>query len=47
VFLSLLGTLGARAGGAAVLKPTLRVAFWGAVAMAITAGVGALVGKAL
>lgn len=47
VFLSLLGALGARAGGAAVLKPTLRVAFWGAVAMAITAGVGALVGKAV
>jgi VIT1/CCC1 family predicted Fe2+/Mn2+ transporter len=47
VFLSLLGALGAKAGGAAVLKPTLRVAFWGAVAMAITAGVGALVGKAV
>jgi VIT1/CCC1 family predicted Fe2+/Mn2+ transporter len=47
VFLSLLGALGAKAGGAAVLKPTLRVAFWGAVAMAITAGVGALVVKAV
>jgi VIT1/CCC1 family predicted Fe2+/Mn2+ transporter len=44
-FLALLGALGAKIGGANVLKPTLRVAFWGAFAMAITAGVGALVGK--
>lgn len=47
LFLALLGVLGAKAGGANVLKPTLRVAFWGAFAMAITAGVGALVGKAI
>jgi len=46
-FLALLGALGARAGGAAVLKPTLRVAFWGAFAMAVTAGIGALIGKAV
>jgi VIT1/CCC1 family predicted Fe2+/Mn2+ transporter len=45
VFLALLGAIGAKAGGAAILKPTLRVAFWGALAMALTAGVGALVGK--
>lgn len=44
VVLALLGAIGARAGGAAVLKPTLRVAFWGAIAMAVTAGVGALIG---
>jgi VIT1/CCC1 family predicted Fe2+/Mn2+ transporter len=46
-FLALLGVLGAKAGGASIFKPTLRVAFWGAFAMAITAGVGALVGKAI
>jgi len=47
LFLALLGALGAKVGGASILKPTLRVAFWGAFAMAITAGVGALVGKAV
>jgi hypothetical protein len=46
-FLAVLGVLGARAGGAEVLKPTLRVTFWGAFAMALTAGIGALVGKAV
>jgi VIT1/CCC1 family predicted Fe2+/Mn2+ transporter len=44
LFLSVLGALGARAGGAGLLRPTLRVTFWGALAMAITAGVGALFG---
>jgi VIT1/CCC1 family predicted Fe2+/Mn2+ transporter len=44
VFLALLGLISARAGGAAVLRPTLRVTFWGAFAMAITAEIGALVG---
>lgn len=47
VFLAFLGAVGAKVGGAAVVKPTIRVAFWGASAMALTAGVGALVGKAL
>jgi VIT1/CCC1 family predicted Fe2+/Mn2+ transporter len=47
VVLALLGAIGARAGGAQILKPTVRVAFWGAIAMAVTAGVGALIGKAL
>jgi vacuolar iron transporter family protein len=47
VFLGLLGALGARAGGAHVLKATLRVTFWGALAMALTAGIGALFGTAL
>jgi vacuolar iron transporter family protein len=42
VFLAGLGTLGARAGGARLLKPTLRVMFWGAFAMAITTGIGAI-----
>ncbi len=46
VFLAVLGALGAWMGGAPVIKPTVRVAFWGALAMAVTAGIGALVGKA-
>ena len=47
VFLAVLGALGARLGGAPVLKPTVRVAFWGAFAMVVTAGIGALVGRAV
>lgn len=47
VFLAILGWIGAVAGGAHVLKPTARVVFWGALAMAMTAGIGGLVGKAL
>lgn len=47
VFLAVLGALGARAGGAAVPKATARVAFWGALAMAVTAGIGSLVDKAV
>ncbi|HSY09047.1 MAG TPA: VIT family protein [Steroidobacteraceae bacterium] len=43
VFLALLGTLAARAGGARVTAAALRVTFWGALAMAVTTGVGALV----
>jgi VIT1/CCC1 family predicted Fe2+/Mn2+ transporter len=45
-FLAALGAAGARAGGAAALKPALRITFWGAMAMAATAGVGALFGVA-
>lgn len=44
LFLALLGAIGARIGGAGVGAATLRVAFWGAAAMAITAGIGALFG---
>jgi VIT1/CCC1 family predicted Fe2+/Mn2+ transporter len=47
LFLALLGAIGAKAGGANVLKATLRVTFWGALAMALTAGIGALVGTAV
>lgn len=47
VFLALLGALGARTGGANILRATARVTFWGAAAMAITAGIGALVGTAI
>jgi VIT1/CCC1 family predicted Fe2+/Mn2+ transporter len=43
-FLALLGGLAARAGGAGVTAGAMRVAFWGALAMAVTAGVGALFG---
>ena len=44
LFLALLGALAARAGGAKVMPSTIRVAFWGALAMGITAGVGVLFG---
>ncbi len=47
LFLALLGAIGAKAGGADVLKATIRVTFWGAFAMALTAGIGALVGTAV
>jgi len=43
-FLALLGAVAARVGGAAVLPGAWRVTFWGALAMAMTAGVGALFG---
>jgi len=43
LFLAVLGALAARAGGARVLPSAIRVTFWGALAMGITAGVGALV----
>ncbi len=44
VFLALLGGLAARAGGAGVEVGAIRVTFWGALAMALTAGVGWLFG---
>jgi VIT1/CCC1 family predicted Fe2+/Mn2+ transporter len=47
VFLVALGALGAWAGGAPMLRPALRVGFWGALAMAVTAGIGAMIGKAV
>jgi VIT1/CCC1 family predicted Fe2+/Mn2+ transporter len=43
-FLALLGAIGARAGGANVLRATARVTFWGALAMTLTAGIGKLFG---
>jgi VIT1/CCC1 family predicted Fe2+/Mn2+ transporter len=42
--LAMLGGLAARAGGASVLTGALRVLFWGAIAMAVTAGIGGLLG---
>jgi len=47
VFLALLGMVGAKAGGADVIKPMVRVTFWGALAMAMTTGIGAVFGKIL
>lgn len=44
VFLALLGVIGAKAGGAEVLKAAIRVTFWGALAMALTALIGSLSG---
>ena len=46
VFLALLGGLAARAGGASVTLGSIRVTFWGALAMALTAAVGVLFGTA-
>jgi VIT1/CCC1 family predicted Fe2+/Mn2+ transporter len=43
-FLAMLGAIGARAGGANVLRATARVTFWGALALGITAGIGNLFG---
>lgn len=47
IFLALLGALAARAGGAAVVPSALRVTFWGALAMGVTAGIGTLVAKVM
>lgn len=47
VALALLGALGAQTGGAGVLRPMLRVTFWGAIAMGATAAIGRLVGHAI
>jgi VIT1/CCC1 family predicted Fe2+/Mn2+ transporter len=47
LFLAALGAIGAKAGGANVLRATVRVTFWGALAMALTAGIGAVVGTAI
>ncbi len=43
-FLAFLGAIGARVGGANVLRGTIRVTFWGALAMALTAGIGKIFG---
>ena len=47
VFLAVLGVVGARIGGAPMLRATLRVTFWGALAMGVTALIGRLTGTAL
>jgi len=45
LFLAFLGGLAAKVGGASMAAGAIRVTFWGALAMAVTAGVGALVSK--
>ena len=45
--LAALGAVGARAGGASMLKASFRVVFWGAVALLSTAAIGSLVGRAV
>ena len=47
VVLTALGALAARTGGAPILRASLRVVFWGALAMGLTAGVGKLFGTAM
>ena len=47
LFLAVLGAIGSRAGGSDIFKGTLRVTFWGALAMALTAGIGLIVGRAV
>lgn len=47
LFLASLGAIGARTGGAMPLKAAARVTLWGALAMAITAGIGLLVGRSV
>jgi VIT1/CCC1 family predicted Fe2+/Mn2+ transporter len=47
LFLAILGAVAAKTGGAGLLQPTLRVTFWGAFAMALTAGIVAIFGKAI
>jgi VIT1/CCC1 family predicted Fe2+/Mn2+ transporter len=47
VFLALLGAIGGKAGGAGVLRATARVTFWGAIAMALTAGIGNIFGAVI
>jgi VIT1/CCC1 family predicted Fe2+/Mn2+ transporter len=46
-FLAVLGAIGAGAGGANILRGTARVTFWGALAMALTAGIGKLLGTVI
>lgn len=47
VFLAILGAMGARAGKAPMLRPVIRVTFWGAFAMAATIAIGSLLGTAV
>jgi VIT1/CCC1 family predicted Fe2+/Mn2+ transporter len=47
VFLAMLGVIGAKAGGASAWRAAVRVTFWGALAMALTAAIGRVVGTAV
>ena len=44
VLLAITGAIGARTGGASIVRGAVRVVFWGALAMAVTAGIGHLFG---
>ena len=46
-FLAVLGAIGAKAGGADLMRATARVTFWGALAMALTAGIGKIFGTVI
>jgi len=46
-FLAVLGAIGAKAGGANIQRATIRVTFWGAFALALTASIGKLFGTAV
>lgn len=46
-FLALLGAIGARTGGANILRATVRVTFWGALALGVTAGIGKVFGTVI
>jgi VIT1/CCC1 family predicted Fe2+/Mn2+ transporter len=45
LFLAVLGIAGAKIGGSGLAKAAIRVVFWGALAMAVTAGIGAVFGS--
>ncbi|MEJ2509488.1 MAG: VIT1/CCC1 transporter family protein, partial [Gammaproteobacteria bacterium] len=47
VYLAVLGVIGARVGGANPVRAAMRIAFWGALALAVTAGIGSLLGTAV
>ncbi|MDP2801517.1 MAG: VIT family protein [Phreatobacter sp.] len=47
LMLAVLGAISAKAGGAGIGRPTVRIVFWGALAMATSAAVGMLIGRAL
>ena len=47
LFLMLLGGVGAKAGGAPIGKSVLRVTFWGMIAMAVTYGIGRMLGTSV
>ena len=47
LFLMLLGAIGAKAGGAPIARGTIRVTFWGAIAMAATYAIGSLFGTSV
>ncbi len=46
-FLAVLGAIGAKAGGANIMRATARVTFWGALAMGLTAGIGKVFGTVI